>query len=417
MVRYRSASLIVLALSLGAAAAPDNAPFAVAGDGSARISWLQRFTSPDDDWVNELVRVNGDHVMAVGFLGRRDGDPPSDWLAMAAELSPGGQLIRQKSYGEGKGIDAFWSVAEAGDGKRMFAGFTTRIGAGGIDGLAILTDSNGAPLFERAFGGAGYDRFTSVARVADGFVFLGHSQADGEDKRRIFVVKTALDGQKLWERVHDAPDSWGALYIAPTTDDGFIVAGGTEVAGDGDLFAMKLDREGQMLWRKRAGTPDWDEVNHGLVVRPDGAIVLVGYTHRRGEESNDLVAASLSPSGEVERIERFGGKGDDRAILAKSDAQGRVWIVGHTASAGAGGTDLLLARLDSKGRFEAAALTIGSSVDDHGTALLPLADGSLLLAGYSRGLGGGGQDGFALRLSKPGWDKANPAFRQELVKP
>lgn len=410
-------SLIALALSLAAAAAPGAETFTVAGDRSARISWIQRFASSNDDWVNDLVSLNGGNVMAVGFLGRRDGDPPSDWLALAAELSPNGQVIRQGTYGDGQGIDAFWSMAEAGNGKRMFAGFTTRMGAGGIDSLAILTDSNGAPQFEEAFGGAGYDRFTSVARVADGFVFLGHSQAAGEDKRRIFVVKTGLDGRKLWERVHDAPESWGALYIERTRDDGFIVAGGTDVAGDEDMFAMKLDREGHLIWRKRAGTPDWDEINHGLVVRPDGSIVLVGYTHRRGAQSNDLVAASLSSSGEVERIERFGGKSDDRAILAKADAAGQVWIVGHTDSAGAGGTDVLLARLDSDGHFEPAALTIGSSADDHGTAVLPLADGSLLLAGYSRGLGGGGQDGFALRMSKPDWDEPSPSFRRQVVKP
>lgn len=417
MARRNPAAFIHLALLLGAAAAPDTTQFDVAGDETAGISWMQRFASPNDDWVNDLARLRGGNVMAVGFLNRRDGDPPSDWLALAAELSPGGQLVGQREYGEGRGIDAFWSSAEASDGRRMFAGFTTRIGAGGIDGLALLTDVEGAPLSERAFGGGGYDRFTSVARLPDGFVFLGHSQADGEDKRRIFVVKTGLGGLPLWQRVHDAPESWGALYIATISDGGFIVAGGTEVEGDGDMFAMKLDREGRELWRKRVGTQDWDEVNHGMVVRPDGGIVLVGYTHRRGDESSDLVAAGLSASGSIERLERFGGNGDDRAILARPDALGRIWIVGHTSSAGAGGTDLLLARLDAKGQFEPSVLTIGGSSDDNGTAVLPAEDGSILLGGYSRGLGGGGQDGFVLHLSKPDWNMPNSAFRRQQVKP
>ncbi len=378
---------------------------------------MQRFASPNDDWINDLVQLNGGNVLAVGFLGRRDGDPPSDWLALAAEVSTSGQLIGQKTYGAGQGIDAFWSVAEAREGRRMFAGFTTRIGSGGIDGLALLTDADGDLLSERAFGGAGYDRFTSIVDVTDGLVFLGHSQAGGDDKRRIFIVKTGLDGQPLWERIHDSPESWGALYIAPTDDGGFVVAGGTEVDGDADMFAMKLDRDGRELWRKRVGTPDWDEVNHGLVVRPDGGIVLAGYTHRRGEEANDFVAASLSSTGSVERIERFGGTGDDRAILAKQDAEGRIWIVGHSNSAGAGGTDLLLARLDAKGQFEPAALTIGSTADDNGTAVLAMHDGTLMLAGYSRGLGGGMQDGFVLQLSKPDWKRPNPAFRRDVAKP
>lgn len=412
------ASLIgaVAAMPAIAAASSAGLPFRVGGDDDAAIAWGQRFASEGDDWVNDLVMLRKGNVVAVGFLNRIDGSPPSDWHALAAEIGPDGTLVKQNSFGSGAGIDAFWSVAEAGDGSRMFAGFTTRMGGGGIDGLALHADAHGGLRLERAFGQGGYDRFTDLAATADGYVFLGHSQAEGSDKRRIYIVKTDLSGQALWERVHDALESWGALYIEPAGDGGFIVAGGTARDGDGDMFAMKVDAEGRELWRQRAGTPDWDEVNHGLVLRPDGRIVLAGYTHKRGGETNDLVAATLSPTGEVERIERFGGPGDDRAILAKADGQGRVWIVGHSGSAGAGGQDLLLARLDSQGSFEPSAITIGGPADDHGTALLPLADGSILLAGYSRGLGEGGEDAFVLRLTRPAFDRPNAAFKREVAK-
>lgn len=394
---------------------PEALPLEVRGDRQAQIVWGRRLASENDDWVNDLVPLANGNVMAVGFLNRRDASPPSDWLALAAELSIDGQLVAESSYGRGGGIDAFWSMREVSDRRRMFAGFTTRIGNGGISSLALLAVADGTAIRENAFGGGGYDRFTAMAEAPGAYVFLGHSQAEGSDKRRIFVVKTDRDGKPLWERIHDAPESWGALYIEPTGDGGFIVAGGTTIAGDGDMFAMKLDAEGRELWRKRVGTADWDEVNHGLVVRTDGTIVLAGYTHRRGEEANDLVAASLSSSGELVRIERFGGTADDRAILAKPDSAGRIWIVGHSASSGAGGTDLLLARLDASGSFEAAALTVGGPADDHGTALLPLGGGSLLLAGYSRGLGRGGQDAFVVRIRAPAWDRPNPAFRREVV--
>ena len=82
----------------------------------------------------------------------------------------------------------------------------------------------------------------------------------------------------------------------------------------------------------------------------------------------------------------------------------------------AGGQDLLLARLDSQGSFEPSAITIGGPADDHGTALLPLADGSILLAGYSRGLGEGGEDAFVLRLTRPAFDRPNAAFKREVAK-
>lgn len=420
MACNRIASIIgVICLAAVPLSAAEPVPFAVDGDGSARILWSQIFATANDDWVNDLLLLRNGHVLAAGFLNRLDPPAgPSDWSALSAELSLDGQLVAQRTYGGGGGMDAFFAAMEAADGRHVFAGFTTRIGGGGINGYALIARPDGMIVKENAFGGGGYDRFTGVALAPGGYVFLGHSQAEGEDvKRRVYLVKTNFDALSEWERIHDAPDNWGALNIAPARDGGFIVAGRATIGDDGDMFAMKVDAEGRELWRRRVGTTDWNEINHGLVVRPNGDIVLVGYTHRRGEEVNDLVAATLSPGGEVRRLERLGGKGDDRTILARADRMGRIWIVGHTASAGAGGDDLLVARLDQNGSYELAALTIGGSETDRGTAVQPLDDGSLLLAGYSTGLGRGRQDAFLIRLAAPAMDRAHPAFRRTVVTP
>lgn len=393
-------------------------PFALSGDDAARIEWGHRFASPNDDWVNDLVPLKNGNVMAVGFLNRADAAFGGDWWALAAELRPGGMPVAERRYAEQGGTDAFWSMAEAQGGNRVFAGFTTRIGPAGINGFVLVGRPDGSIVKENGYGHAGYDRFTDLAAAGDGFIFVGHSQlADAEARRRAYIVKTDAGGLHQWERIYGGPETWSALYIEPMQDGGFVIAGGTDGGGDGDMFVMKIDAEGREQWRKRVGTADWDEINHGLLVRPDGRIVLVGYTHRRGEDANDLVAATLSPTGELERLERFGGTADDRAILAKQDGQGRVWIVGHTASSGAGGVDLVLARLDREGRFERAALTIGGASDDHGTAVLPLGDGSLLVAGYSTGLGAGGQDAFVLKLRSPQWDRRHAAFSRVQVRP
>jgi hypothetical protein len=373
---------------------------------------VRTISSPNDDWINDLVLLRNGNVAAAGFINRRD-DPPSDWSAVLAEFATDGTLVGQSRHGEGSGTDAFFGLAEAEDGSRVLAGFTTRIGHGGIDAWALLARADGSMASEEAHGGAGYDRFTDVAEAADGWVFLGHSQAEHSDKRRIFLVKTDRSGRKLWERVHDAAESWGALYIEPAPGGGLIIAGGTSGGGDADMFAMKVAEDGSELWRKRTGTADWNEINHGLVVRPNGEIVLVGYTNK-SVGANDVVAATLSPTGEVVRLERWGGMADDRAILARAGGDGRIWIVGHTASAGAGGDDAFVTSLGKDGSFDGAAAIIGGAADDRGTAVVPLADGSLVIAGYSRSLGQGGDDAFVGRLSAP-TGEAHPGFRREVV--
>ena len=398
-----------VAALFGAEAAPT---LPVSGNSGARAQWVRVIASQENDWVNDLVLLSNGNIAAAGFLGRRD-DPPSDWSALVVEVEKDGTLVRQSGHGAGGGVDTFFGMLEAEDGRRVLAGFTTRIGHGGIDALAVIMAPDVAVLREEAYGGGGYDRFTDVASTDDGYVFLGHSQEAGSDKRRIFLVKRDREGRKQWERIHDAPESWGALYVEPAPDGGFIIAGGTSAAGDSDMFAMKVDVEGREVWRKRAGTPDWNEINHGLVVRPNGEIVLVGYTNR-GEGPNDVVAATLTADGDTRRIERWGGNADDRAILARSGSNDRIWIVGHTASTGAGGDDAFVTSLSAEGSFEGGAVVVGGKEDDRGTAVLPLSDGSVVMAGYSRSLGSSSEDAFVLRLTTPSLE-AHPSFRREVV--
>jgi hypothetical protein len=405
-----------IAASLLAAAAqpPSVEPLRLQGDSSARLLWMRTFASQGDDWINDIVPISGERYLAVGFLGRVDGFS-SDWRALAATLDESGTVLSTREYGEGGGVDAFWSADEAEDGRLILSGFTTRIGAGGIDALMVITDEGGEMLVERAFGGGGYDRFTDLAGAGDGYVFLGHSQPENEDRRRLYAVRTGTDGQPLWERIIEGPESHGALYIEPVSDGGFIVAGGLGRGEDSDLLIIKLDPDGRELWRRTVGTPEADDVNHGLTLLPNGNIVVVGYSQSWNSRGNAILAATLSPSGEVLRQELLDGPDDDRPILAKVDAEGRVSIVGYTRSAGAGGWDMIVAQLDAQGAFRPGVLTVGGPADDNGTAIRPLADGSLLVAGYSNGLGGGAQDAFVARLSAPSFETPHPAFQRRSV--
>ena len=393
-------------------------PSSLAVDGGiSKIEWLLRVSSPNDDWINDLVPLANGNILGVGFLNRQDSTPPSDWAAIAVEFEATGKAVSEHLYGEGAGVDAFWSAIEGEGGRRMFAGFTTRIGRGGIDGLSLLANSDGSIAREKTHGWQGYDRFTDVTQAADGFVFVGHSQQPGSDLRQVYLVGTDGAGEEKWHSVLGGAESWGGLYVEPSGDGGFIVSGGVSMGDtDGDMFVIKTDGGGRELWRKRVGTPDWDEINHGLVVRSDGTIVLVGYTNQHGKEVHDLVAATLTREGEFVRLERWGGSGDDRAILPKLDERGQIWVVGQTASAGAGGYDLLLTSIDTTGAFTGQATVIGGKRDDHGTAILPLRDGSLAVAGYSDNLGGGGEDAFIAKLTRPAASPSN-AFKRTVVIP
>ena len=408
--------VFAVALAIGAMPAAGSDLRAL-GASSPEPLWSRSFASPGDDWINDLVPLANGNVLAVGFMGRDDDSPSADWTAFAAEISASGTLLYERRYGEGGGTDAFWSVLEGAGGRRMYAGFTTRIGRGGIDALALLADGDGRQVAEQAFGDAGYDRFTDLTQSGNGFVFLGHSQLAGSDRRRVFLVRTGPDATESWRRIFEGPGSWGGLYVEPSGDGGFVIAGGVSESGaNADMFVIRTDGEGRELWRRQIGTPDWEDINHGLVIRPDGRIVVVGYAHPAGGEANDLIAATLDRDGALLRFDRFGGSGDERARLPKLAADGRIWIAGHSDSAGEGGSDALVVALDRDGAFTEQAILVGGTTDDVGTAVLPMPDGTLLLSGY-RDTSGSKEDSFVAAIVPKASAEPNPAFRRTVVTP
>jgi hypothetical protein len=375
-----------------------DAPFGGTRQGS--ILWLQEFSSPGEDWINELTPLSDGSFLASGYLDRIDGDTPSDWRALAVRFDANGTVAWRREHGSGGGVDAYWNGLEAADGRLALAGFTTRIGVGGIDAYFSLLTREGSIVKENAYGGSKYDRATDLAPAAGGgYVLAGMTESFGAGKRDILLLKVDAGGVEQWRRIYGDSGNDAALYIEATADNAFVIAGGTEGANeDAQILVMKIDGEGREIWRRTVGEPGKDDINHGLALLPDGRIVVTGYSKSWDARDNDVVAAVLSPAGEIERIDMIGGAGDDRPITPKADAHGNVWIAGHSRSAGAGGSDILVTSYDPRNGFRNIFATYGGGADDNGTAIQPLPDGSLLVAGYTRNLSTPSPDAFVMRV-------------------
>jgi hypothetical protein len=413
-----TASGLTLLLAGGLAEAADS----FATDGSLEIVWHRQYTSELDDWINQIKALSDGNYLAVGFVGRSDAGPsPSDWRALAVKFDGTGKEIWKREHGAGGGVDAYWAAHETAEGKIAAGGFTTRIGSGGIDASIAVLDAQGWILKENAFGGIGYDRFTDITGAADGgFVLAGFTEGlEAGAHRDVLLLQTTANGVEDWRNTFGGPGNDVALYLERTSDGGYVLSGGVSATSgadsDSDLLVMKVDADGRQQWRTVIGASGSDDTNHGLALRENGEILVVGYTKSWGARDNDLMAVTLSAEGAVLRREIFGGPDDDRAMTVSVDTHGHAWLTGYTKSAGAGGWDAFLTRLDREGAFEECLSTIGGPADDQGTALLPLDEGDLLLGGYSSNLGGGQQDAFVLRLKTPECTRRDPAFLRRVV--
>jgi hypothetical protein len=412
----RAAAAALGAMALLAAAAPVQAAD-LPSDGSSKALWTLRFASPQNDWINQILPLRDGAFLALGFLGREDGNDRSDWRALAVKFTGEGKVVWRKEYGAGAGRDAFWTAVEAPDGRIFATGFTDRVGSGGLDAWVAVLGADGDLMGETAAGGPGYDRATDIAPAADGgFVAAGFTTVEGRG-RDFLLVKVDGQGREAWRRTIGGPKDDTALYIEPARGGGFIIAGGSDETGDGDVLMMQVDEEGREVWRRAVGEPGGVDVPHNLLVLADGAIMASGYTESWGSRGHDMLALTLSPDGEVLRHEVFGGPEDDRVMVSGLDPQGRVWLTGYTRSAGAGGWDVFLTRLGRDGGFEGGISTFGGPADDNGTAVLPLGDGTALVAAYTRSLDpDSGEDALVMRVSAPDWSKPAAGFRKRRIR-
>ncbi len=111
--------------------------------------------------------------------------------------------------------------------------------------------------------------------------------------------KTNIDGSIIWAKdfnIIGANTEHGRRVLA--VPDGFILAGNFIASNNNsNIFLLKTDKNGNMLWGKAFGGP----ANDGLrdMIYQDGQIYLIGYTENFGAGNEDFLLMKLDLNGNI----------------------------------------------------------------------------------------------------------------------
>lgn len=94
-----------------------------------------------------------------------------------------------------------------------------------------------------------------------------------------------------------------------------------------------------------------DDFGNSVGTDPSGNVYVAGSTKSFGAGGQDVLVVKYDPSGNVLWAKTWGGASDDVALGMLVDAQGNSYVVGYTASFGAGGNDVLLLKFDTNGNL------------------------------------------------------------------
>ncbi len=172
-----------------------------------------------------------------------------------------------------------------------------------------------------------------------------------------FIVKYDASGTPLWFQAigkNDddggssvATDNFGNIYVtgwfrAPSITAGsFTLYNTNSAGGSSDMFLIKYDPNGNVLWAKNAGGTD-DDKGNGCVVDIFGNVIVSGYC--KGDSINlegnnyltnggkDVFVVKYSANGTFMAGKVFGGSGGEEAFACSTDADGNVFMCGSFSS-------------------------------------------------------------------------------------
>ena len=237
----------------------------------------------------------------------------------------------------GNGYDAGYDVKQTLDNGYIITGSTSSFGQGNTDLYLLKLDSMGNRKFEKSFGNYNNEIGKSVLQLIDSsYVTVGYTNSTGFGGYDIFLLKTDKNGNLLWQKTIGGGD-WDFAYSLQTTfDGGFVIAGTTYSYGHGnaDGYVVKTDGNGNVVWTKTYGGQHDDEFK-SIVQTSDGGFALTGYTKSYNDvDSGDVWVFKLDIMGDSVWCKFFGGSREDFANEIIQHPSGELYVVGGTKSFG-----------------------------------------------------------------------------------
>jgi len=144
-------------------------------------------------------------------------------------------------------------------------------GLGHQGGMIVRTDSTGEMLWSRFYD---IPNWFYDSAIADDGNIVAVSVTDAA--RKIDME----EGDIVWQRRYTEESGGRFWNITNTADGGFLLTGEISSIGEGsaDMYAVKIDRDGEMEWYNTYGTEYFEVIGHA-VQTADGGYCMVGGSH------------------------------------------------------------------------------------------------------------------------------------------
>jgi len=255
----------------------------------------------------------------------------------------------------GFGHDIGYGVIQTLNGQYAVTGSTSSFGFGNTDAYLALVDSMGWVRWEKSFGGFNNDIGKSIIQLKDsGFVIAGYTNSFGSGGYDVFVVRTDKNGTLIWQKAFGGMDwDFGNCVKEVNGGDSLIICGNTYSYGYGksDGYIIKTDINGNFQWQKTFGGAEDDEFK-SFVLTYNNLYAFAGTTKSQGDVKGDCWIMKTGLNGDsVLNIKYGNNRKQNLNDIQEHPVTKNFYVCGGHDQNGLDSTSVLLLGLTETGGF------------------------------------------------------------------
>lgn len=343
---------------------------------------------------------------------------------------------------------------------------------GSLDTWVLKLDSSGVIQNQKCLGGTDYDYLQSFIKYNNtGFLFAGGTTSNNDDVSGNhggdnsncgpsqaspcadgWIVATDSSFNILWQKCYGGTRGDALTKVFRTSDNNFLAVGGTEsfdgditnyfgdtIFREPDIWILKFDSTGNILWSKSLGGTGYDEINdvcedgHGgyLIACSTQSIDGMVSGNHSSSGFSDIWIIRIDSSGNVLWEKCYGGTQEETAAGIIHLFNGHFMVIGSANSsdgdviglhnAASFNADVWILELDSSGNL-VWNNCYGGSYSEDGLNIIQQSDSSLLFSATGSSndgdmLGSGFHgffDAWIVKLTEPTSNYINPLQNRNL---
>ncbi len=283
------------------------------------IEWLQSFGGTSDEIGNTVIPLDDGGVIVAGTAFSDDGDVTNHigsadfWVI---RLDADGNIIWDNCFG-GNMEDRARKIIKTQDGNFVILGTAFSQDGnvsnplGGVDFWLIKINIDGQLIWERSLGGSSADQGSDLIETSDGNLIItgevlsNNGDVDGNHGLTdAWVAKLDTNGNLIWQNALGGTMVDYFLSIKEADDGGFVATGNTfsdngDVSinlGASDVWLVKLDANGNLLWEQSIGY-DLNEIGNEILSVGEDIIIFGGIQvdHLRHGNSDAYIVKLRAP--------------------------------------------------------------------------------------------------------------------------